>query len=847
MKKNNLFVVFHGHFYQPPRENPWIEAMEKQFSAYPYHDWDERIACECYIPNSNARVKNEKNRTIDIVNNYSYISFNFGPTLLSWYEKSYPEEYLWLIEADRISQKNNNGHGNAIAQVYNHIIMPLANQRDKKTQVKWGIKEFEYRFKRKLEAIWIPEIACNYETIKILIEEKMKFIILAPSQAQRIRPIGRKEWIDVSSGNIDPKRPYRFFLKDKENKIIPDKFVDIFFYDGPLSRAAAFEDILKDSIKFADRIESCFDKKSDELQIVSIVTDGESYGHHKSFADMTLAHLVKYELPKRNIRIMNFANFLEMIPTPTWEVEIKPGKNGEGTSWSCLHGVDRWKDDCGCTTFSQPGWNQKWRGQLRKALDLLRDELATIFEEEGAKYLKDVWRARDEYIEVILDRSQGNIERFMQKHLKVELTNQTLVNILKLLEMQRHAMLMYTSCGWFFAEISGLETVQNLKYAARAMELAHELTGKNLEEKFLPVLKETKSNLPEFGDGWGVYEKLVRPSIVTEEQTISHYAICLLFEQADDMVCHYRIEKIDIFRKELAGTTLLSGHLKLTSGIVLETGEFIFLLLYLPDQKIFCFASDFKTEDGYLELKKQILNLTDEDLLKGKIEEIKNSFFPGAKTYTLKDLFTDERGKIFSIMFRDKIEKLKSIYSELWEEYFPLLEGSTDLGIAIPDDLKKEVEVTLTRKIVLISEEIKENLSEEKLSSLADLLGKARRYNLRINWTDFEKNIKKIILNRVEGITKMSEISHIKVLRKIFDLILPLELSFWRYETENRLFHFVQVQLLPLIEKMKKEKIDPGKLSFIEEFLTLVELLGFETNYLKKEIEKLQKRQNVLG
>lgn len=834
------YVCIHGHFYQPPRENPWIEAIEKQPSSYPYHDWNERIAHECYIPNSNARVKNNENKTIDIVNSYSYISFNFGPTLLSWYEKIFPQEYQWLTEADRISQKNNNGHGNAFAQVYNHMILPLANKRDKTTQVIWGIKEFEYRFKRRPEAIWLPETTCNYETIEVLIEEKLKFVILSPSQAQRVGPIGKKEWIDVSKGNIEPKRPYRFFLKDKQNKIIPDKFIDIFFYDGQLSKAVAFEDILKDSSKFAERIESCFNKDSKETQILLIATDGESYGHHKSFADMTLAHLVKYELPERKIKITNLGSFLEMIPSPTWEVELKSGKNGEGTSWSCSHGVDRWKADCGCSASGQAGWNQRWRAPLRIALDLLRDDLAVIFEEEAAKYLKDVWQVRDDYIEVILDRSQKNVERFLQAHLKVELSPEVQVKVLKLLEMQRHSMLMYTSCGWFFAEISGLETVQNLKYAARAIQLAKEIQDRDLEEKFLSLLGEAKSNLPEFGDGRGVYEKLIRPSIVTKEKIINHYAICLLFDEAKDLIYHYRVEKMDLFRRKLAGINLLIGHLRLTSCIVTETTEHIFLTVYLPDQEIFCYIDEITNQEAYLKLKEKISNLTDEDIIKGILEEIKNTFFSRSKTYTLKDLFIDEREKIFKIMISEKTERLKNIYSELYTEYFPLLERFSELDVAIPPELKKEVEVTLNRRLTLISQELKENFNEERLSNLKDLIKNSGKYNLVIDWVDFDKNFKEIILREVNDIISSFDVERVKTLKNILNLILPLGLTFWRFEAENRLLHFLQEQTLPLIERFKKEGIDFERLSFVEEFLSLVELLDFETPHLRKEIERIK-------
>ncbi|HEX9970722.1 MAG TPA: DUF3536 domain-containing protein, partial [bacterium] len=438
---NNRYLTIHGHFYQPPRENPWIEAIERQDSAAPYHDWNDRIASECYTPNAGSRILDNLGRIDDIVNNYQSISFNFGPTLLSWLELHAPESYQSILNADRESVAKFSGHGNAIAQAYNHIILPLANQRDKITQIRWGLADFQHRFQRKPESIWLPETAVNYDTLAALADFSIKYIILSPFQAKRVRRLNGNEtepWLDVSDGSINTFQPYRCFLNDKNGNKDRSKYIEIFFYHGGLSRAVGFEHILHDAKKFADAIEMTYANDSDQNQLVSVGTDGESYGHHEAFGDMALAYLMKVEAPRRGLTVTNYGEFLEKNP-PQWEVEIKEGPNGEGTAWSCFHGVGRWYRDCGCHTSGGPGWNQKWRRHLRQAMDKLRDDLAQFYEEKASHFFKDPWEARNDYIEVVLDRSPKNVELFLGKHAKSTSIMDGKVPALNLLELQRNA------------------------------------------------------------------------------------------------------------------------------------------------------------------------------------------------------------------------------------------------------------------------------------------------------------------------------------------------------------------------------------------------------------------------
>jgi len=495
-----VYVTVHGHFYQPPRENPYLNAIERQPSAAPLHDWNERIHYECYRPNAFARILNDQGELLGIVNNFEYLSFNIGPTLMSWLEQYDLEVYQRILEADRKSCERLNGHGNAIAQVYNHIILPLANERDKYTQVRWGKADFCARFGREPEGMWLAETAVDYPTLKVLVEEGIRFIILAPSQAQRCRLIptddqSAPQWLEVGGGQIDPIQPYRCFLPDGDRH---RDYIDIFFYDGPISRDMGFNDVLRSSQHLAGRIGQAVRGDHRQAQLLSVATDGETFGHHKGGTEKAIAYAFTHEFPARGWTVTNFAHFLSLNP-PRWEVELKPI-----TAWSCSHGVDRWQDDCGCGGGG--GWHQKWRRPLRDALDWLRDRLIPIYDTTGRKFFRDPWKARDAYIQVIGNRSAEAINQFLETHQTHTLTNAEKVDALRLLEMQRHTLLMYTSCGWFFEEVSRPEGTQILRYAARALELAGDVVGVQLEAAFMQRLAAIPSNVAVFANGAEVYQ-----------------------------------------------------------------------------------------------------------------------------------------------------------------------------------------------------------------------------------------------------------------------------------------------------------------------------------------------------
>src|ERR1051325_5027132 len=397
------YICIHGHFYQPPRENPWLEAIELQDPAAPYHNWTERSTAECYAPNSVARILDGQGRILKLINNYSKISFNFGPTLLSWLETKAPETYAAILAADRDSQKSFSGHGSALAQVYNHVIMPLANSRDRRTQVLWGRSDFEKRFGRAPEGMWLPETAVDLETLELLAQTGLRFTILAPHQAARVRRIGERSWRELKGEPIDSSRAYRISLPS-------GKSLALFFYNGPIARAVAFEGLLSHGERFIERLYGAFSTQHEQEQLVHIATDGESYGHHHRFGDMALAYALDHIESDSQTTLTNYGEFLARQP-PSHEVEII-----EKSSWSCAHGIDRWWSDCGCNTGGHPSWNQQWRTPLRNTLDWLRDTIAPQWEHHSEPLLKDPWAARDDYIDVVNDRSAKNVENFFARH-----------------------------------------------------------------------------------------------------------------------------------------------------------------------------------------------------------------------------------------------------------------------------------------------------------------------------------------------------------------------------------------------------------------------------------------------
>jgi alpha-amylase/alpha-mannosidase (GH57 family) len=576
----NRFVCVHGHFYQPPRENPWLETVEVQESAAPYHDWNDRITAECYAPNGASRIQNQQDEIVRILNNYGRMSYNFGPTLLSWLADKAPRTYRMILDADKASALRFNGHGSAVAQVYNHIIMPLASERDAITQIRWGIADFEHRFNRKPEGMWLAETAVNRHVLDLMAREGIKYTILAPNQCARVRSISNASgpWLETPSANVDPTQPYLVRLDE-------GRTIAVFFYDGPASRAIAFEGLLDSGEKFANRLLSCFRPATTHpAQLAHVATDGESYGHHHKHGEMALSFAMHTIEDKGLARLTNYAEFLAMFP-PSCEAEV-----AENTSWSCAHGVERWRSNCGCNG-GKVGWNQLWRAPLRDALDFLRDATAPLAEALAKPLLKDLWVARDAYIQVMLDRSPHIIEKFLKRHAVRALTPEERTTVLELMEMERHAQLMYTSCGWFFDEISGIETVQIIAYAGRVLQLACELfgePGRALEPRFLAILAKAIPNAPDLKDGAEVYTRYVTGMKIGLEQVGAHYAISSVFRnypEDGELFCFdVHREGHEVFSSGRGKVAL--GRADIRSRITEESEEICYAVLHLGDQNL---------------------------------------------------------------------------------------------------------------------------------------------------------------------------------------------------------------------------------------------------------------------
>lgn len=827
-KNKAKFLTIHGHFYQPPRENPWLEAIELQDSALPFHDWNERICKECYNPNSVSRIVDNKNRILDIVNNYEYMSFNFGPTLLSWMEEFAPLTYERIIKADIDSITQHGGHGNAIAQVYNHIIMPLANEHDKETQVIWGIKDFEYRFGRKPEGIWLAETAVDDATLKVLVDNGIKFTILSPYQALKMKKSTDKEWQDVSWGNIDPARSYKYTLKCD-----PTKSIDLFFYDGAISRSVAFDELLKDGNKFIKRLKEGVSEVRDYPQLVNIATDGESYGHHTKFGDMALSYVLKIKAEDEGFIITNYAEYLDKYRSD-YEVDIK-----QNSSWSCFHGVGRWCEDCGCSTGGHPGWNQKWRKPLRDALDYLRDHLAEVFEKEGPKYFNDnPWTIRNKYIRVILDRSYTTIKKFQQENFKPDLSEEDKVRGMELLEIQRQAMLMYTSCGWFFSEISGIETVQIMKYAARAMQLVSRFSTENYEEKFLDILSQAKSNIAEFGTGKDIFERFVKPSVVSGKEIACLWAISSLyqdFEDEEDVYC-YTVKR-NYYQKVQKGTsTLIVGNIEIRSKVTLQKANLVFALMQYSGGDFHCAIKEFSTLEEFNELKTSLIKTFMLNPLTEIIRGIDEKF--GKEYFTLKDIFIEERKKILQILLKDQLERFANTYKDMYDQGKSSIYHMQNLGLEIPNEFKISAGYALSHRYNDLLAQSNGFVEQSDIQEIMDINLEAKKMNIQIDKTPSNVNFAKRIITNLNRLTKSFEPQQADAVVELFDIIEKLELQIDISEAQNIYYNKIYHRIGDIIENNTKEPRDKD-IRFIKLLLQIGINLNINVDFYKVKLNKL--------
>lgn len=704
------YLCIHGHFYQPPRENAWLEKIEIQPSAFPYHDWNERITRESYYPNAFSRVLNDQGKIIDIVNNYSKISFNFGPTLLSWMEQHAPTTYQAILDSDKESMGNFGGHGSAVAQVYNHLIMPLANRKDKETQIIWGIEDFKKRFNRMPEGMWLGEAAVDTETLELMSDQGIKYSLLAPRQAARYRKIGSKDWIE----GIDPNKHYSYKLPNGNR-------IALFFYDGQRSQNVAFKGILQDGRRFAeDLMEGYHD--TDEREFVHIATDGESYGHHHKNGDMALAYCLRYIEENDLTKLTNYGQYLEMFE-PEYEVEIH-----ENSSWSCEHGVERWRSNCGCHTGGDGNWNQKWREPLRRALDNARDRMIDIYEKGVSPFTKDPWTMRNDYIRIIMDRSKANLNRFLKSHIDQQLSDSERTHIMRMLEMQRNAMLMYTSCGWFFNDISGIETLQILQYACRAIQLAESESNENIEDQFIEDLAGAESNVKSEGTGKDIYLKNILPYQLSLTQVGMHYAVASLFADNPQSltVLNYDCKSIFFERKSAGLQKLAYGTTVVNSKVTTSKKEFSFVVIYLGQHHLIGGTSKRLSKKEFEPISTALTSAFERSNVAEVVDIIKEKF--RAHTFSFFGMFKDEQMKLVNQYLHQSEELAYDSYRKIYDRNYGILNVMQGQKLQIPPTLKQNIDD-------VINIEFKDLFTNGQFSigRMEELVDETLKWNVQLN------------------------------------------------------------------------------------------------------------------
>jgi alpha-amylase/alpha-mannosidase (GH57 family) len=798
------YVCIHGHFYQPPRENPWLEDIETQDSAYPYHDWNERITAECYAPNTASRILDADFKIIDIINNYSRISFNFGPTLLSWMKIHNPEIHEAVIEADRLSRTRFSGHGSAIAQVYNHMIMPLANGRDRKTQVIWGIRDFQSRFGRSAEGMWLAETAVDLLTLDILAEHGIKYTILAPRQASRVRRIGTKEWVDVSGEKVNTKSAYVCRLPTGRK-------IALFFYDGAIARDIAFGNLLASGENFANRIMSAFSETENAPQIVHVATDGETYGHHYKLADMALAYCLYDIEAKGRARITVYGEYLEKFP-PEYEVEIF-----ENTSWSCEHGIERWRSDCGCNTGRK--WKQFWRAPLRESLDWLRDELIPLYEKELGFYVNDPWTVRDDYIDVILDRREENVEKFLRERIDPSLAPEEKNRALTLLEMQRNSMLMYTSCGWFFDEISGIETTQVLGYASRALQLAEKASGASFENSFQGKLLKIPTNIPDFQNGAHIYEIFVKPARLDLYRVAAHYAISSLFTEYPEkfQIYCYSGASRSYERIETGLLSLAIGLIRIRSNLTWNQRDISFAAINLGGYNISGGTRDFIGEEGFARMRGQIKEAFLKSDIPATIRLIDRHF--RSQEYSLWSLFRDEQRKILNIVMATTLENVETAFRQVFEANYPVMNMMSALRTPLPKALSTTVEFIVNRDLRELLEK-----NDIPVANLRKQVSEIRKWPVEPDRNSLSLIARKAVTGQAKRLAEDPlDFPLWEKIEEIIRTLKPLNLDLGLWETQNIYFRIGRKMHADM--QKKAEAGDAGARSWLEHFRRLGEEL----------------------
>jgi hypothetical protein len=727
-------LVVHGHFYQPPRENPWTEEVAVELSAAPFHDWNERITAECYRPNGWARVLDEHGRVTEIVDNYEHMSFNVGPTLLSWLESHRPEVYERMLEADRIG-------GGAIAQAYNHMILPLANERDVRTQIRWGLADFEHRFGRRARGMWLPETAVNDHVLCALVDEGVEFTILAPGQAD---------------GPVSGGEPYRWAHPDGGGRSIT-----IVFYDGPISHDLAFGFTGLSSQELIRRVVVA----ADDGTPVCVATDGETFGHHHKFADRALAYAFSHEADAAAVRVLNASQLVDEVPAAS-EVRVHE------SAWSCAHGVRRWTDDCGCHTGGAPGWNQAWRAPLREALDIVRDRAAEVFECRGRDVLDDPWIARDAYVDVLLG-IRGSDE-FMVEHGR---PGADPVLALTLLEAQRHALLMYTSCGWFFNDLAGIETVQILRYAARAVDLLNEIDEPVDMDRFFDVLGRARSNVESEGDGRAIWQRHVEPARVDAGRVVAHLALISLLEDRDppSTLASFDVEDSQRRLSDRGGLGGVAGQVTLVHRRTGRRTVHVYAAVHLGGLEVFGATREADpTRDPVVfgELADAVVSGARVTTL---LRVIADGF--GPREFGLDSALPDSAGAIVRGAASQLADRFGATYERLYGDHRQLLDALHTAGYSLPPELRAPAEFALARRFEAEIARAVDSVEASSFETAQEIAREARQRGFQLATPRAAAIMGRTLLTAVERAVEDPEAPRIEAALQLLQLTRHLGLT----------------------------------------------------------------------
>lgn len=803
------YCIIHGHFYQPPRENPWTNVLEAQPSAAPFHDWNERAFHDCYRPNAYSRLLDARGMIHDIHNNYRHLSYNFGPTLFRWLERKHPVVAQRILDADHDSCDRLDGHGNAIAQVYNHIILPLASRRDQLTQVRWARSFFKSRFAREPEGIWLSETAINNETVKVLVEEGIRFVVLSPTQAKGCRRIGDgHEWVDTADQMIDTRRAYRVYLSG--DSTADKEFLSVFFFDQGLSRAASFGDLLTNAELLCDRIGACFSGDDNQGQAVIMATDGETFGHHKPFADMCLARFFTHTAPRMGFEPVSFGYFLAKHPAE-FEVKLK-NAGDEGSSWSCAHGTGRWQRDCGCRTGGEEEWNQEWRTPLRQALEELQQSVDTEYAERVGEIVPDPWRLRDACHDITEPGTDGTVRRLLSEFGASGLPDEEERCVIRLLGAQKYMLFAFTSCGWFFSDISGIETVQNLMYACRAAQLG--LSGperRDALDQFLKILATARSNLPG-QTGRTVCERQVLPFL-------RHLAILCFTSAAARTVLGVSDNPVTLFDYSvflrpcagLADKTAQCFSARISNDSTGEEGEYSVLLC----------TENLPGTYGYVVCGRDSPASADPKLWSER---------PDALRLELHDLFQSSK-TAFAEHFMDRItEQARPVYESLMSQAEAIVSCLGDMSCKLHEHLRGAVAHLLTTQWNEVIASIDEgHCGDKEFAHLLELRHRAERLGVQIDYQESTRVMQRLLLagmNEFAVALSPASSGRIRYLLNIVDRFgMPVSKS----GIEDTFYETYRTGMQSLYEECHADASPPERKTLLLQALIFARRMNFST------------------